>query len=236
MTFRQPAMLAKMAASVDALSGGRLDLGVGAGWYRGEHEMFGIDYPPYSTRLEMLDEGTQVIKALWSGQPTSFEGKHYRLEQAETYPTPVQASPTIIMGGKGKKTLQLVARHASEWNCAYSSVDLFREKSAELDANCIEIGRDPSSLARSLMIPFVIGQDDPSIQRHIDAHRAIFPSLPADLAGWLAAGYIGGSPHQVVDQLGVFVEAGVARFMLQQNDLDDLDSLALLAERVMPHL
>ena len=235
MTFRHPAMVAKMAASVDVLSGGRLDLGLGAGWYKGEHEMFGIDYPAYKIRLEMLDEGAKVIKALWMGQPVSFQGKHYQLNSAENHPRPVQENPVIIMGGKGERTLQIIARQATEWNCSYAGIDLFRQKSGELDENCRKIGRDPTTLRRSLMIPFAIGKDVAAVQAHINGHLRTFPFLPATQAEWLEAGFLGGSSQQMIDQMSTFVEAGVERFMLQQNDLDDLDSLNLLAQELLPH-
>jgi F420-dependent oxidoreductase-like protein len=235
MTFRHPAMVAKMAAAVDVLSGGRLDLGLGAGWYKDEHVMFGIDYPHYKDRLEMLDEGAQVIKGLWSGQPITFQGKHFQLDSAETHPQPAQSNPVIIMGGKGEKTLKIVARQATEWNCSYVGIDIFRQKSNELDDNCRKIGRDPATLRRSLMIPFVIGADDRAVQIRLDAHRATFSSLPSTKAEWLAAGFLGGSPGELIDQMSAFVEAGVQRFMLQHNDLDDLDSLAYLSSEVLPH-
>jgi alkanesulfonate monooxygenase SsuD/methylene tetrahydromethanopterin reductase-like flavin-dependent oxidoreductase (luciferase family) len=114
-------------------------------------------------------------------------------------------------------------------------LNIFREKSVELDENCRAIGRDPVTLRRSLMIPFVIGRDAAALQANIDAHRRVFPSLPPDHAGWLAAGYLGGSPEQLADQLVTFATAGVSRFMLQHNDLDNLDALALLAQDVLPH-
>ena len=235
MTFRHPAMVAKMAASVSVLSGGRLDLGLGAGWYAGEHQMFGHKFPAYANRLKMLDEGTTVIKALWSGQPVSFTGEYYRLDAAESYPLPVDDRPVIIMGGKGEKTLEVVARHATEWNCSYVGLDVFRTKSAQLDKNCIAIDRDPASLRRSLMVPFVIGVDATSIQERISAHRVMFPDLPADLAGWHNAGFVGGTPDQLLDRLKAFEAAGVERFMLQHNDLDDVASLELLARQILPH-
>jgi F420-dependent oxidoreductase-like protein len=235
MTFRHPAMVAKMAAAVDVLSGGRLDLGLGAGWHEGEHHMFGIDFPAYKTRLEMLDEGAQVIKGLWQGQPFDFHGMHYQLESAETHPRPAQANPVIIIGGKGEKTLKVVARQATEWNFSYASIDLFRQKSAELDENSSKIGRDPTTLRRSIMTPFVIGKDDKAIQQRIDAHRNTFTFLPASYADWLAAGFLGGSPQHMIDQISEFAAAGIERFMLQHNDLDDLASLNLLAKEVLPH-
>jgi len=234
MTFRHPAILAKMAASVSDLSGGRLDLGIGAGWYQGEHEMFGIDFPGYGTRLKMLEEGAQVIRLLFSQSQANFHGEFYQLTEAATYPKPQNLA--IIMGGKGKKTLEVVARNADEWNCSYVGVDVFREKSHQLDDNCETIGRDPQTLRRSLMIPFVIARSEREVQERINAHRVTFPDLPEDLLAWHDAGFIGGTPHQVLDQMKAFESAGITRFMLQHNNLDDLDSLALMAEEVLPFL
>jgi len=225
-----------MAAAVDQLSGGRFDLGIGAGWYAGEHRMFGIPFPPYKTRLEMLDEGARVIQALWAGEPLSVQGKHYSLANAQSHPVPSQQPVPLIMGGKGEKTLRLVAKYATEWNCSYSGLPVFRQKSQALDEACRAIGRDPAAVRRSVMVPFVIGRDPAAVQRRIDAHRLMFPNLPGDLAGWTAAGFVGGSPAQVIDQLHAWAAAGCARFMLQHNDLDDLDSLELLAGDVLPHV
>ena len=236
MTFRQPALVAKLAADVAELSGGRLDLGIGAGWNANEHRMFGIPFPHYAVRLEMLDEAAQVIRALWAGGPTSFAGRHYSLVEAESYPLPAPQPPPLIMGGSGQRTLQLVARHATEWNCSYGSLAVFKEKSAALGEACRAIGRDPASLRRSCMLPYVVGSDAAAIQRRIAAQRATFPSLPSDLASWTAAGFVGGSPEQVTEQLRVFAGAGCARVMLQHNDLSDVASLELLAAEVLPRL
>jgi F420-dependent oxidoreductase-like protein len=229
ITFRHPSMLAKMAASVAELSNGRLDLGLGAGWHDNEHQMFGIPYPRYGIRLQMLDEAAEIIKGLWSGQPFTFSGKHYQLQAAQNHPAPTQPIP-IIMGGKGSQTLQIVAKHANEWNFTYAGVDAFSQKSAELDACCKAIGRDPGTLRRSLMIPFVIGRDETAVQARIHACCQMFPTLPTTLADWHEAGFIGGTPTEVQEQLQAFVAAGVQRFMLQHNDLDDLDSLELMAK------
>jgi F420-dependent oxidoreductase-like protein len=234
MTFRHPAILAKMAASVSVLSNGRLDLGIGAGWYREEHEMFGIDFPRYEPRLKMLDEGTQVIRFLFATEPANFNGEFYKLNDAMTYPKPKKL--TVIMGGKGKKTLEVVARNADEWNCSYVGVEVFKDKSRQLNTNCESIGRDPLTLRRSLMIPFVIARSESELQECIDAHRLMFSNLPEDLSAWHRAGFIGGTPQQVIDQLKEFQQAGVTRFMLQHNNLDDIESLTLLAEEVLPLL
>ncbi len=235
MTFRHPAIVAKSAAAVSLLSGGRLDLGLGAGWNDFEHKMYGLYYPRYGERLRMLDEGTAVIKALWSGEPTSFEGEHYQLYEAVSYPLPAQPLP-IIMGGKGKKTLRVIARHADEWNFTYDKVPIYKEKRAELMAACEEVERDPAEIRRSIMMPFVIGRDDAEVQKRIDGQRAGFSFFPGDIEAWVAAGYFGGSPDQVVQQLGAYVEAGVSRFFLQHLAMDDFASLELLAAEVLPQV
>jgi alkanesulfonate monooxygenase SsuD/methylene tetrahydromethanopterin reductase-like flavin-dependent oxidoreductase (luciferase family) len=183
----------------------------------------------------MLDEAAQVIKGIWSGQPVDFEGKHYQLRKAESHPLPQQSDPVIILGGKGKKTLKVVAKHATEWNCSYVGLDIFRQKSSELDENCRKIGRSPSEIRRSLMIPFVIGENQETVQQKIDRHRSTFSSLPATYSDWRAAGFLGGTPEQLIEQLQAFADAGIQRFMLQHNDLDDLSSLEYMAEEVLPH-
>jgi alkanesulfonate monooxygenase SsuD/methylene tetrahydromethanopterin reductase-like flavin-dependent oxidoreductase (luciferase family) len=221
---------------VDVLSGGRLDLGLGAGWNRGEHRMFGVPFRPYAERLEILDEGARVIRALWRGGPADFAGKYFRLEDAVALPLPVQQPMPLIMGGSGQRTLKIVAEHASEWNSSYNSLEVFKEKMRELDDDCRAIGRDPASLRRSAMVPFVIGQGAKAVQARIDAQRATFSSLPADIESWRAKEYPGGTPAELVAQLKEWAEAGCARIMLQHNDLDDLASLTLLAADVLPHL
>lgn len=236
ITFRHPAILAKMAASVDVLSNGRLDLGIGAGWNPHEHEMFGIPYPRYRDRLDRLDEGATVIEALWSGHPRTTTGPRYPLIDAESHPSPVNKQPKLIMGGKGSQTLKVVAKHATEWNFSYSTLELFVEKSAELDRACDDIGRNPEEVTRSMMLPFAIGRNTADLQTHIDAHRAAFSDLPSNSDGWREAGFIVGTSNEVVDQIGQRREAGATRFMLQQNALDDLNSVELVASEVIPQL
>ncbi len=236
ITFHHPALMAKTAASIDVLSEGRFDLGLGAGWFRDEHLMFGIEYPPHSDRVERLDNAVALIKSMWSGDSVTIREGPYRLRSAQSLPIPFQPSPTIIMGGKGARTLAVVARHASEWNFSYSTLDAFLLKSADLDRACEAIGRDPRTIRRSMMLPFAIGNDDSQVARHIAAHRATFSDLPADQDDWLSAGFLVGSPDRIVDQIGSRVEAGVSRFMLQQNALDDLSSIEILATDVLTQL
>lgn len=171
--------------------------------------MFGLDYPRYGERLTLLDEAAIAIRALWSGESLTHDGDHLRFREAAFHPRPPSAAPSLILGGKGPKTLAVVAHHTTEWNCSYVGVDAFREKSAALDDRCREIGR---------------------LTRRPSAER------PGDLGSWTAAGFVGGTSDRVVAQLGAFAEAGAARFILQHNDLDDRSSLDLLAAEVLPHL
>ncbi len=140
------------------------------------------------------------------------------------------------MGGKGDKTLHIVAKHADEWNFTYDSPTHFLMKSQQLDAACEAIGRAPASLRRSVMIPFAIGRDEQIVQERIDAHCRMFNQLPSNFADWRAAGFIGGTPDEVVEQLQAFADAGASRILLQHNDLDDIDSLELLASDVLPYV
>jgi alkanesulfonate monooxygenase SsuD/methylene tetrahydromethanopterin reductase-like flavin-dependent oxidoreductase (luciferase family) len=197
--------------------------------------MFGIPYPPYKVRLELLDEGAQVIKALWTGQPVSVNLNHYQLEAAEAYPRPLPKPPPLIMGGKGERALGLAAKHANEWNCSDVGVSMFRQKTRLLDQACQTIGRDPTTLRRSVMIAFVIGKDDAEIQKRIEARRAMFGFLPRSLAEWRSKGFLAGTPSQLVEQIEEFIDAGASRFMLAHYEFDDLESLELLAREVLPH-
>lgn len=236
MTFIAPPLVAKMAMDVDTLSQGRLDVGIGAGWNDAEHAMFGLHYPKYGQRLGLLDEAAQVIRTLWTGSPTSMDGTHLALREAQLHPRPTSGAPFLVMGGKGPRTLGVVAEHASEWNCSYVGVGVFAEKSAALDELCVQRDRDPSTLARSVMVPAVVGRDDVEVERAIAGQRAMFSRLPDHLDAWIDAGFVGGTPDRVVDQLGAFDEAGASRIMLQHNDLDDHASLELLAAEVLPQV
>ena len=233
-TFRHPAQLAKMAASVDQLSGGRLEIGLGAGWYKEEHDMFGIPFPSAHYRLELLQDCVQILKQLWSGKSIDFAGKHYQLVNAEMYPTPVDKSIPIIVGGMGNTTLKIASMYADEWNAYYIDVNTYMEKARILADHCEDVKRNPDTIRHSLMTPYVIGQRDDDIQDHIDANRAIFPSLPDNLSDWHAQGFVGGSPNQLIDQLSVFVEKGVNRFIFEHNDLDNASRLEMLSQTVVP--
>jgi len=237
MTFRPPAMVARQAAAIDQLSGGRLILGIGAGWNQAEHDAFGIELPPPGRRLDMLEEGAIVIRSLSDGQPANFEGKHYRLQDAYANPKPAQAKLPLLIGGSGeKRLLQIVARHADEWNMPAQPVNVYRQKVAALEAHCEREKRDPASISRSLMCGYIIGATEADVKRGVD--RAIENASPR-LKESLAAGgslppWLIGTPEQVIEQIKAWEAEGVGRIMLQSFTEPDYDVLRLIAAEVMP--
>ena len=168
ITFRHPSLVARMAAQVDLLSGGRLEVGVGAGWNAVEYEAFGIPFPPRRTRFDMMEEGIQVMQALWSGGPANFEGQHYSLKEALCYPMPAQSPLPLVVGGTGEhRTLGMAARYAQHWNAAGSlTAAEYPDKLEALRRHCAEIGRDPSEIWISKMAGFAIGRDEKELREY----------------------------------------------------------------------
>ncbi|RDH75170.1 TIGR03560 family F420-dependent LLM class oxidoreductase [Mycolicibacterium moriokaense] len=176
VTYRNPAVLAKMAVTVDHISGGRLDFGLGAGWHEAEHRGYGIEFPSPGTRVDMLDEALTVIRRLWTEESVTHEGRFYTLREALGEPKPVQRPhPPIVVGGEKPKMLRVVARHADEWNVpSHGDVAEWARTSAALDEACAEVGRDPSEIRRSIQL-FIRPADD----GHLDKQLATLPALRA---------------------------------------------------------
>lgn len=198
-TYRHPAVLANMAATVDHITGGRFTLGVGAGWQVNEHEQYGIELPPVKQRLDRFDEALQVLHGLLRQPRTTFEGEYYRLTDAACEPKPVQDPLPILVGGGGeRRMLQIVARYADLWN-AWGTPDVIARKSAVLDGYCAELGREPDAIARTAQALTVVGGDRPEglstpviggsveqLARTIDEYRRIGLDeliVPDDLLG-----------------------------------------------------
>ena len=228
ITFRHPALLARMAASVDDLSNGRLVLGLGAGWNEHEHRQFGIPFYDKATRHELFAEGLEVTtRLLHSDTPVTYMGKHYSLNDAILLPRPKRpGGPPILIGGNGLKwTLPLVAKYADEWNGVFIAPEGYRERNTRLDELLQQAGRDPHSVKRSIMTEVVFGVDDAAIRAKLAAQ----PDLVNDPVRII------GTPSKIIDQIGAYVEAGAERVMLQWLALDDLDSIEKLAQTVLPH-
>ena len=230
VSFRHPAFTARMASAVDDLSGGRLNLGIGAGWQEREHKAYGFDLLEVEERFQRFEEGLQVVTRLFkSEQPVSLEGKYFQLRQAMLLPRPQRAGgPPIVVGGNGRqRTLPLVARYGAEWNAVFLNRDKWASLNAHLDDLLQAAGRAANSVRRTMMLGTVFGRDEAALARK---------AAGRDLADLRERGVVGGPPAAAVEQLGGLAEAGVQRVMLQWLDLDDLDGVEALARSVLPHL
>ena len=229
VTFRHPSMTARMGAQVDDLSGGRLILGLGAGWQEREHRNFGIPFYDFPTRYDMLTDALEITRLLLNNDGlVSYEGKHFSLDEAQLLPRPSRAGgPPILIGGNGpKRTLPLAAEYAQEWNAVYLTLDTWKERTALLNDLLTEKGRQPGDVKRSLMTQVVYGKDDAALQTRLDGRDA------NDLK---ERGIIVGTGAAVVDQLSVWREAGLERVMLQWLNLDDMAGIEQMAQDVLPH-
>jgi F420-dependent oxidoreductase-like protein len=230
-TFRRPGVLAVTVATVDAMSGGRVELGLGTGWYEKEHASYGIPFPPVGERFDMLEEQLTVISGLWSTpvvETFSFAGKHYTLTDSPALPKPVQQPhPPIVIGGTGaRRTPALAARFAAEYNVPFKSLDVTAAAYDRARRACEEAGRDPSTLVLSAAQTLAVGADEKEVRRRADA--------AGEDTGALRTGGLGGTVEAVVDKIGAFRELGATRLYLQVLDLADLDHLRLVAEQVAP--
>lgn len=237
LTFYHPALLAKRAAALAELSGGRFDLGIGAGWHQGEHAMFGIPFPSLKERLDRLECGARAIRALWEGKPVTIEQPYYPLLRAESHPLPPGGRVPLVIGGRGeKRTLHIVAQYADEWNATRVTFEQFSAKRAVLESHCRSVGRDPAAIRCSLMVPVVIGESAAEVDARCRRAAAVFPPMPQDEAGWRRASFLYGSPESVLADLERWAALGVQRVMLQILDQEDVAGLELIARRVLPGL
>jgi F420-dependent oxidoreductase-like protein len=228
-TFRHPGPLAISVANVDQMSGGRVELGIGAGWFEAEHTKYGIPFPSTKERFDRFEEQLAIITGLWatSGGFT-HRGEHYTVEDSPGLPKPVQQPrPPVIIGGKGKKrTPRLAAEHADEFNVPFEDAAFSAEQFQRVREACESVGRSPMRFSNAVIL--CCGKDDAEAARRLEA----IGRTREDMA---AAGVFG-TPAQVVDQLGAYAEAGSTRAYLQVLDLTDLDHLELVASEVAPQL
>jgi F420-dependent oxidoreductase-like protein len=210
-TYRHPAVLAKMAANVDIISGGRLVCGLGAAWQENEHQAYGIPFHTVRERLERLDEACQVLKALWTEPRATFRGRHYQLDDAPCMPKPLQRPhPELMIGGGGERvTLRIAARHADHWN-AWGGPETLRQKGAVLEEHCAAAGRDPKAILRSANMALVPSDDPAEVTR---VERAYSARFGADEAGARDA-VLGGPATRITDKLARLQEAGVGMLFI----------------------
>ena len=231
-TFRYPGVLAISIANVDDMSNGRVELGLGAGWFNDEHTSYGIPFPALGERFDRLEEQLAIVTGLWKtpiDQTFSFDGKHFQLINSPALPKPVQSPVPIIIGGGGpKRTPALAARYASEFNLPFSSQEAFVQQCDRVKAACNEIGRDPNSLVYSTALIVCVGKTDADIKR-----RAAFLGREVDE---LKLNGVCGTPAEAIEKLQSWAAVGAERAYLQVLDLTDLDQLDLIASEVMSAL
>ncbi|SDH10623.1 probable F420-dependent oxidoreductase, Rv1855c family [Lentzea fradiae] len=232
-TFRYPGPLAISVAQVDQMSGGRVEFGIGAGWYEAEHTAYGIPFPAVGERFERYEEQLAIITGLWEtplGGTFSFEGKHYSLTDAPALPKPAQEHVPVLIGGTGaRRTPALAASYATEFNLPFVGIDKAVEQFARVDAACAEMDRDPSEIIRSAALVACVGRTDADVARRAAAIGREVDELKKN--------GLAGSPAEVVDRIGQWRDAtGIQRVYLQILDLADLDHLNDIAMDVAPQL
>jgi len=230
-TFRQPGSLAISVAQVDAMSGGRVELGLGAGWYEEEHTAYGIPFPPLGERFEKLEEQLAIITGLWDtniGATFDFSGKHYSLSNSPALPKPVQSPrPPILVGGHGPiRTPRLAAKFADEFNVPFASYDVSRTQFDRVNDACEAIGRDPASIIRSVALVVCCGENSADVERRAS-------NIGRDVKELTENG-LAGSPAQIAERILEYREIGASRIYLQILDVDDLEHVGLIASDVLP--
>ncbi|GAA3486094.1 LLM class F420-dependent oxidoreductase [Streptomyces cremeus] len=229
-TFRLPGVLAIQVAQVDQMSGGRVELGLGAGWFEEEHKAYGIPFP--KEKFGRLEEQLAIVTGLWQTEPGrtfTYDGTYYRLTDSPALPKPAQAKVPVLIGGHGAvRTPRLAARYADEFNIPFASLDDTARQFGRVRAAAEEAGRKPGDLVYSNALVACVGRDDAQVARRAAAIGREVEELKAN--------GLAGSPAEVVDRIGRFAEVGSSRVYLQMLDLDDLDHLDLISSQVLSQL
>ena len=230
-SYRNPALLAKMLSTLDVISNGRIELGIGAGWHEEEYRQYGYDFPSTVVRIDQLDEAVSVIKAMWSKQKASFRGKYYTIKDAICNPKPLQKPhPTIMIGGSGEKyLLRVVAKHADRYNHPCGSVNLLKRKISKLKEHCARIGRNPKEIEYSILIACLIGEDkvikEMVYQRKKQVHgmQQVREEENASLVG---------SPENIISGLNRYINIGITHFIMDFVGLSE-NTIKLFDSRVI---
>ena len=213
--YRNPALLAKMISTMDVISNGRMELGIGAGWYEKEFRSYGYDFPPNIDRIRQLDEALYIIRSMWTKRKTTFNGKYYSIEGAICKPKPVQVPhPKIMVGGSGEKhLLRVVAKHANRYNHAFVSPEDLQRKNSILKDHCAHIGREHKDIERSVLLRCLIRETEDEIRRDIRKWKAKNESIE-QFEKRIDSQAVIGTPDQVISKLNQYVAVGVTHFVM----------------------
>lgn len=232
-TYRNPALLANMATTIDHVSSGRLELGIGAAWYEMEHDQYGIPFHSVGRRIRMMGETAKILRSLWTEQRTTFEGRYYTIRDALSEPKPVQ-KPHIPLwiGGMGEQlTLRMVAESADGWNTFYMPEEGYRHKLDVLARHCAEVGRDPGDIRKALVVQAVVGEDDADVAARAER---LGPRFGVTDVESLRQRALVGTPEQCVEQLVPYTKLGVGDFLIGARPPADTRTLELIARQVAP--
>lgn len=221
-SFRNPALLAKMASTFQYMSGGRFILGIGAGWRESEYIAYGYDFPPAGTRVEELEEAVQIIRAMWHDRQATVQGKHYRVANAWNEPKP-DPIPPVMIGGSKPRMLRLIARHADWWNVSWTGIEQYREEVVACERACDQVHRDPATLRRTWFGGCICAPSEAEVK-----------SL--NVTGMSSDNAFVGTPVQVIEQMQLFIDLGVDYFMLSTGGFPNLTPLETLIHEVLPVL
>lgn len=239
VTFRHPSELAKVVVTADHASSGRVELGMGAGWFEREHRAFGFEFPRAGERVDRLTEQVEIVHRLWGrdGAEVDFAGEHYRLEACPALPAPLQdPHPPLIVGGSaGPRSAALAARWADEYDTVYVSPEQARERFGRVTAACEALGRDPASVRHSVLLKVVAGADDAEVRRRATEQMA-WQNEDGDVDAYVAdlsAAGLAGTPAAIVERLGDYADAGVQRVLVHQLVHTDLEAVELIGREVV---
>ena len=224
-SFRNPAMLAKMAANLQLFSGGRFLLGLGAGWLEEEYLAYNYPYPKASVRIAQLEETVQIIRTMWTEAPASFEGEHYRIQEAYCEPRPDPVPPILIGGGGEKRTLRVVAKHADWWNIPGGTSENYAHKLSVLRGHCEAVGRDYDDILKTWSAEVIAVAETEAEARKI-----------AEASPYKNPGSIIGTPEQVAEQLQIYLDIGVQYLIVRCVDFPRTEGMELFCAEVMPKL
>jgi len=231
MAYRHPAVLANAMVTVDHVSGGRMELGLGAGWSQLEFDAYGIPFLPIKDRLDQLEEGVQIIRGLLTQPTTTFKGKHYTLTEARCDPKPLQAQPRIWLGGMGeKRLLRMVAKYADGWNTPFIGPEVYAQKNRVLDEWCVKERREPRAITRTVNLGLAIAPNEAAAQRKREGLQQQFGSA----LSFLEPGMLIGTPQQVIDRIGQYAQAGAEWIILALRAPFDMEGLQVFIDAVLP--
>ena len=221
-SYRNPSLVAKMLSTLDIISNGRVELGIGAGWYEQEYTAYGYDFPPNVSRIKQLDESLSIIKAMWKEKSTSFEGKYYRIKEAICNPKPIQKpKPIIMIGGSGEKyLLKVVAKHADRYNLFFGTPNEMKIKISLLKEYCNSIGRDYKEIQYSIVLPCILKDTDKEVNEVLVQYKRKDKTLEQYLQ-YLVGGITIGTPEKVLQGIKKYIDIGVTHFILHFIGLDE---------------